>query len=505
MTADLLTALFEINLAASLAILAVLAARRPVRKRFGAGIAYALWLLPPIAAAASLLPRPSFTAAVPQIPVGPGFEAAIVWIAAPATAVPAPSGWQFPDPAQIAIAVWVAGALLTLCLAALVHAKGVARFGRLTPDPEGGRLWRARNMGMGPALVGVLWPRLVLPSDFEARFEPRERALILAHEQRHLKAGDTRINTLIVLFSCLNWFNPLVHIAAFFARVDQELACDAAVVERFPGERRTYAEALLKTQLAAAPLPLGCYWPGGSSNLLKERLEMLASKTHGRARRLAGAAALTLICATGGAAAWAAGAPEAPALAPAPVPAPAAPIPEAKPQEAPAAQPPQAQTREADPAAAELPATVSLTNAGVGEVIKVAEAKPAVSWGSRPGTPAEIRAAINARDPLAVYEMGGGAQEVLGALGFGANTPDHYVVVDGFLGFQDMQRNGQFGEIGFPAHLATLPPPPGTPTVSVPNLDTAALRAFVSAGSPDAVMLITRSGGQRTVRLPPQR
>ena len=47
------------------------------------------------------------------------------------------------------------------------------------------------------------------------------------------------------LIRAINWFNPLVHLGAFYARVDQELACDAAVAERFPGEGRTYAEAMV--------------------------------------------------------------------------------------------------------------------------------------------------------------------------------------------------------------------------------------------------------------------
>ncbi len=104
----------------------------------------------------------------------------------------------------------------------------------------------------------------------------------------------------------MSWFNPLVHVAARYARVDQELACDAAVIARFPGERQTYAQALLKTQLAYMPLPLGCDWPVRSASLLEKRIEMLAQQKPGRVRLLGGAAVIAALMAGAGVAAWSA-------------------------------------------------------------------------------------------------------------------------------------------------------------------------------------------------------
>ena len=48
----------------------------------------------------------------------------------------------------------------------------------------------AADPSIGPALVGVLRPRLVLPADFETRFDARERALILAHEEVYVNIGE---------------------------------------------------------------------------------------------------------------------------------------------------------------------------------------------------------------------------------------------------------------------------------------------------------------------------
>jgi|GEM_PF-3630452 len=42
--------------------------------------------------------------------------------------------------------------------------------------------------------------------------------------------------------------------------LDQELACDAQVLTRYPGKRRSYATAMLKTQCGADGVPVACQW-----------------------------------------------------------------------------------------------------------------------------------------------------------------------------------------------------------------------------------------------------
>ncbi len=83
-------------------------------------------------------------------------------------------------------------------------------------------------------MFGTVRPRVIVPIDFEAQFDPKEQAMILAHERTHLAKGHAIINTFMALIKAVHWFNPLVHLAARCARVDQELACDAAVMKRFP-------------------------------------------------------------------------------------------------------------------------------------------------------------------------------------------------------------------------------------------------------------------------------
>ena len=305
MANDLLFHLVLANLTGAAAILAVLALRRPAQTQFGAGLAYALWLIVPAAMLASLFPARTVFVPAPVVTPDP-MNALTHGFGAASAMPPHPAAAAALDPAQVVLGVWLAGAAASLILLAVGQRRALARFGRITADAEDPNLARAANPSVGPALVGVVRPRVVVPNDFETRFAADERAMILAHERTHLAFGHASINGLTALLKALNWFNPLVHVAARYARVDQELACDAAVVEQFPGARRTYAHALLKTQLAYAPLPLGCDWPVRSASLLEKRIQMLAQQKPGRVRLIGGATFIAALTAGAGVAAWSA-------------------------------------------------------------------------------------------------------------------------------------------------------------------------------------------------------
>ncbi|THD74400.1 MAG: hypothetical protein E7812_18950 [Phenylobacterium sp.] len=312
--ADLLLALLRVNLAVTAAIAVALALRLPVRRLFGARVAYGLWSLAPLAALAMLAPVRVVTVAVAAAPAQ-----AVDIVTSATSGVSAAARGLDAGP-------WLVGLWLTGLAASLAHLTWrQAQFGRA-----------ARAGRAGPAVIGVLKPRIVTPNDFERRYTPREQQVVLAHEQAHITRQDSRINALVALARCVNWFNPLVHLAARQLRIDQELACDAQVVAAHPTARRAYAEAMLKTQLAARPLPIGCYWPAQDLHPLAERIGLLGRRTPGRGRHMAGAGAVAAIALGGACAAWAArpaellavAAPEtsdapAPVSAPAPAPAPA--------------------------------------------------------------------------------------------------------------------------------------------------------------------------------------
>ncbi len=305
MASELVLLLLRLNLAAGAAILLVLVLRVPMRRIFGARIAYALWLIVPAAALAALLPPriatlPAQSAAIPQSPAA-AETAALASPAADPVAIIAAL-----DPSPAIALIWLLGAIAALILLAIRQRAFTASLGRLSRDPARRRTLRAEAAGIGPALIGSLFPKLVLPRDFEARFDETERHVVLAHEDIHLRGRDPLINFLVAIARCLNWFNPLVHIAAHTLRIDQELACDAAVIARFPNAKRRYAEAMLKTQIAPASLPLGCYWPARGEHPLKQRIAMLKRDLPSEFRAAWGAVAAGVIVLSASVTAWAA-------------------------------------------------------------------------------------------------------------------------------------------------------------------------------------------------------
>jgi TonB family protein len=302
----LLDGLVRANLTAAIAVLLVLALRRPMRGRWGARAAYGLWAMVPLAALASLLPRAS-AGALPDVVLAAGAAAGR---AVPETLTPDWGGLAL-------VAVWLAGALATAAVLLRQQRSFMAALGRLQPLAGQPGVLRAEHAGVGPAVVGAWRPRIITPADFEIRYDAEERGVILAHEHAHLSRGDAWTNAAAAAAQCASWFNPLVHLGVRRMRIDQELACDAAVLERLPHARKLYGEVLLKAQLGAQALPVGCHWPANAEHPLKERIAMLKSPLPAGPRRTAGLVMVAALSLGGACAAWAAQ--PAPQGAPAPV------------------------------------------------------------------------------------------------------------------------------------------------------------------------------------------
>jgi bla regulator protein blaR1 len=293
MKAELLTTLAEMTLAMSVMLLIVLGARRLLRRSLGSVVTYRLWALAPVAMLASLLPpwAPLSEATFSQTTL-----ATVKVVSQAAQAQFAATGTQ----AGLLIAWALGAALMALWLVAQQY-RFVRSLGRLQVQSDG--VYRASAQGSVPVLLGALTPRIVVPAEFETRYSPEQRELILLHERIHLRHGDAQINALAAVLRCLFWFNPLLHFAATRMRIDQELACDAMVLRQKPKARRCYAEAMLNTQLADTGLPVGCQWQ--SSHPLKERIQMMNYPTPDKMRRRIGSLMLATLIGTTAAVAWA--------------------------------------------------------------------------------------------------------------------------------------------------------------------------------------------------------
>ncbi|UAL09545.1 M56 family metallopeptidase [Caulobacter segnis] len=246
-------ALIRAQIAAAAAVLLVIILRPSARRLFGPRRAYGLWAVVPAAAAAAFLPSLAETMDLgsPARPLG-------VW-------------------AGKLILLWLAGCAVATAILVLRE-----------------RLFRKKvDQGLaGPAVMGALWPRIVLPSDFAQRFEPREREMITLHERTHINRGDPIANLVIAGAGVVGWCNPMIALASRLVRIDQELACDATVVALRSDIRADYAKALMKAQMSVSTSPLACGW---ATHPLILRVSLLNRREPSLHRDIAGFLTMTFL------------------------------------------------------------------------------------------------------------------------------------------------------------------------------------------------------------------
>jgi beta-lactamase regulating signal transducer with metallopeptidase domain len=277
---------------ASLLMLVVLAARRPFAALFGAGPAYALWLLP-----ALRLVMPPMPSLAPDLPAIAPPATLVVWVGDAAAPLPPDGG-----PGQwvpLLLATWALGAAAFLLWQTVSYRRFLAEM-RLTERSLGahcGLPLVESGAVQGPVALGLIHRRIVVPADFDTRYTAEEQRLALDHERIHHRRGDIWWNHLGLIVLALNWFNPVAWLAFRAFRIDQELACDAAVAAgASPETRHDYARALIKSAsrpglIAACPL--------NHADQLKRRLKMMKTHKASRLRLFGGAAAVTLLAGAG--------------------------------------------------------------------------------------------------------------------------------------------------------------------------------------------------------------
>ncbi len=279
--------------ATSALILVVLILREPVRKRFGSGVVYGLWLIP-----AARLFMPTVTRTVEHIvpATTPSFELeasqslSMAHLAAAPTLIDQFGGWS-----TLLLVVWlgVAAVLFGSRLIAFERdrraiLKSCVRSTRLGSV----RLVRSPEIP-SPVALGILRPIIALPCDFERIYKKRERRLVLEHELAHHRSGDLVVNFFAFVLLCLQWFNPLAWVAHAAFRFDQEAACDARVLDKAPAaDRASYGRAIAKAASGRALLFASAL--DRPSSLQRRLQSMLRSPSS--SRRIAGR--LLIIAAT---------------------------------------------------------------------------------------------------------------------------------------------------------------------------------------------------------------
>lgn len=157
--------------------------------------------------------------------------------------------------------------------------------------------------GSGPAVYGVLRPRIIVPAWLMQR-TPDEQRLVLAHEQSHIEAHDPALLLGACVLTALTPLNPCAWYLLNRLRLAIELDCDARVLQAGVTPRH-YGALLIDLSAAATPAPLftGAAAFSHHASHLERRLRRMTDRptTHTMARRFASLsiAALAMAAACG--------------------------------------------------------------------------------------------------------------------------------------------------------------------------------------------------------------
>ncbi|KAA9130870.1 hypothetical protein F3N42_10935 [Marinihelvus fidelis] len=289
-------------------IVLVLVLRPMATRRLGARWAYALWSIPLLGLMAMLLPAQALKAAFDwptlTLPLLPDFLTRTT-IGADRAA----HTLDIHDWARWLAWAWVAGAMALFARFLVQYLRGhlrAFRHSRTLSSREHEQLQqrldalarrydveiRMLTVPQGPAVTGIVDPRLYLPSDFFQRFSQDQQSLILAHELHHIRRRDVIVQMAARLYRCLFWFNPLAWVAERGVLLDQEISCDEHVLRTTDdATRRNYGQAML----LAAQSSHGAAHAGYSSyRHMRRRAAMLREHRPAPVRNALGATLLIL-------------------------------------------------------------------------------------------------------------------------------------------------------------------------------------------------------------------
>jgi beta-lactamase regulating signal transducer with metallopeptidase domain len=96
-----------------------------------------------------------------------------------------------------------------------------------------------------PAVGGVLYPRILLPTGIDRLLNRQELNAVLLHEVAHAKRRDNLIRLVYEVSLCALWFHPLIWLAGMRMALYRELSCDESVIQRAQGQALVRALAKL--------------------------------------------------------------------------------------------------------------------------------------------------------------------------------------------------------------------------------------------------------------------
>jgi beta-lactamase regulating signal transducer with metallopeptidase domain len=139
---------------------------------------------------------------------------------------------------------------------------------------------------VGPAVIGIFRPTLILPGSILAEKSMKELEPILGHEMIHIRRGDLIWSAVQIVSTSLLWFHPLVWLASKMVTRESERSCDEETIASLDCDNASYARSLIeileiKHRLRVAPALPGVR-PVDITTARLERVMKLGNGVHKR-------------------------------------------------------------------------------------------------------------------------------------------------------------------------------------------------------------------------------
>ena len=169
------------------------------------------------------------------------------------------------------------------------------RLGSAVEDEMGGVSVTVSD-DVGPAVVGIVRPRIVVPRWLQQQ-DSETQAIVIAHEREHLRAQDIRVLGGALLVAALLPWNLPVWWQLRRLRFAMEVDCDARVL-RGGQSHSTYSAVLLNIATHLVPLRAAAAGLSESGSSLEKRIRIMHAPVRTRWRLMAailGACSVALV------------------------------------------------------------------------------------------------------------------------------------------------------------------------------------------------------------------
>jgi beta-lactamase regulating signal transducer with metallopeptidase domain len=138
-----------------------------------------------------------------------------------------------------------------------------------------------------PAVLGVLWPTILVPASMLSGIPADQLRAILAHELAHIRRYDYLVNLIQMFIEILFFFNPAVWWISRQIRIEREACCDQIAVS-ITGQTFAYIQTLADwvNRLRPLPVTLPAFADAAPPSKLLDRIKRLLAPSHRPAMRL---------------------------------------------------------------------------------------------------------------------------------------------------------------------------------------------------------------------------